>query len=114
MNEFTSLGHSFKTSSDFHQLVLTKTPMWWAALDTVVTMWLCMFTGHRFCNARLTRWVDRLVRAHTSEFAFDASDELLAAYYEWMSWGTPYWMDPDDDAVETEDDEVDDARDYCC
>lgn len=114
MNEFQTLGHGAKSGKDLSQLVLSKTPMWWSALDTVINMWLCVLTGHRFCNSRLAQWVDRLVRARTKEFAFDVPNEVLVAYHEWMGWGTPYWMDPEDEDVETVGDEEDDARDYCC
>lgn len=97
-NLFQSLGHGWATQKGTgHEMMVTRTPMVFGAIETVITEWLCAATGHRLCNSALVQWGARLADKHTQEFRFPASDDTIKAYSAWMGWGTPFWCDDEDE-----------------
>lgn len=94
---FDSLGHGTgapEPGDDMH-IMVSYTPMFWAALEALVCEWLCALTRHRTCNTKLWWWAYDAADKRTKTFYIPADRDTLKAYYAFMGW--EWWGDEDDD-----------------
>lgn len=82
----------------YSDLVIVKTPVQWQAVDFVIHV-TCRLSGHRLCTNPFLGWLYQQVRHHREEFPIRVGDEIVHRYSLWRGWGTPAWLQREEDVA---------------